>query len=690
MSVGKGTRPTARPARALRWLLVSVFAIGAAARPLATAEPREPGEAPRESKIVETAGTRLAQIDVSLAGPLEAISSLSKDDFEVKVNRRRVLDFSLDLSCASAAPEDGQRPPDAPRTEAKPRPASYVFYFDMPWLTMVGRQRAMDMAVDLIPALVQNGNRGMILSNARALDPVAPFTTDAAELLRSLKALASDKLAWDPYPSQERNRLAEVQRTLNEERQGFSRAIALARGFYLEDRRRARRDIGRLTMSLGSLSQVDAPKAILYFADTMRDDAGGLYLKLFSDAVIAQAGAKPFELGTLQRVIEEASAQGVRFYTIQAEGLTAPFSDAGMSVSGSYGARLNVPTSGIGTADAQAALVTLAAETGGRSFLNGVPADRVARAVSTDLACIALLSFDPEGFSEDAPLPVTVRVRNPRITAHTRGLIVLQSDSARRTSKLLAAFIAPEAKRNEVPVRTALVPTGFVDGRFTALVQVAVAGSSVPGAWWDLGASLVSRERVRDEGSVRIRVDAPNTPAAFEKEMAFSPGAYELVSVAMDATTGQVGSRRDEGTWPDPEADDVLLGPIAVLQPAAGAFSRDGRTATTGALARTGDDAVRADAPTALVGIVCRRKGLDGPLRLERKLEGEIAVPFAPMELDLGDDRCAQIRDLVRGGTMRAGFFRYEIRVVKNGLDLARAERSFPVIVPEPAPPSSR
>ncbi len=669
-----------------RWGRVLLLAAFAALPPHPAAGDDEPGKTPRQTKIVETAATRLAQIDVSVSGPPDAISSLSKDDFEIEVNHRRVLEFSVDRACREPVAVDRPDPHPEPEAAAKPRPVSYVFYFDMPWLTMVGRQRAMDLAEDLIPTLVRDGNRAMIISNARSLDTVAPFTADSAGLLRSLKALASDKQAWDAYPSLERRRLAEVQEALNDERQGVDRAIALARGFYLEDRRRARRDASRLTMSLGILSQVDPPKAILYFADTMRDDPGGLYLKLFSDAVLAQRGVKPYELGPLQRLIQEASAHGVRLYTVQAEGLTAPFSDVGVSLSGSYSARLNVPTSGIGTADAQAALVALANETGGRAFLNGVPADRIARAVTADLSCMFLISFDPEGFPEDSPLPVTVRVRNERITARTRGQILVQSESARRTSKLLAAFVAPDAERNEVPVRTALVPTGFSDGLFSALVQVAVTGSSVPGASWDLGASLVSRERVREEGSVRIRLDAPDTPAVFEKAMTFAPGAYELVSVALDAATGQVGSRRDEGTWPDPEAADVMLGPIAVLQPVVGAFARDGKASTSGALARSGDDAVRAESPTALVGIVCRRKGFDGPIRVERKLEGETAVPFAPMDVDFGEDRCAQIRDLIRGRTMTAGSFRYEIRVLKNGVELARAERSFPVVAPAPSP----
>ncbi len=49
------------------------------------------------------------------------------------------------------------------------------------------------------------------------------------------------------------------------------------------------------------------------------------------------------------------------------------------------------------------------------------------------------------------------------------------------------------------------------------------------------------------------------------------------------------------------------------------------------------------------------------------------------MELDLSQDRCAQIRDFIPAGSMSSGLFRYEIRVMDKDQELASAIRTFSV-----------
>jgi hypothetical protein len=261
--------------------------------------------------------------------------------------------------------------------------------------------------------------------------------------------------------------------------------------------------------------------------------------------------------------------------------------------------------------------------------------------------------------------------------------MVLQSEDERRTSKLLAAFLSPGAERNDMPIRASLIPAGFVDGAFAAVLQVAVAGASVPGATWDLGASVVSRERVREEESGRITVNSAGTPVFFEREMRFPPGPYEIVSVAHEAATGQIASRRDEGRWPDPDADEATVGPIAILQPASGAYLRNGAAASSGTRAQCGEDPVRTDLPTAVLGIVCRGTRAGGALRVERRLEGETFVDFPPIDIDLGKERCAQIRDLIPAGSMTSGMFHYRVKISRDGAELARSDRQFPAVEPE-------
>lgn len=668
-------------------------ALAAALLAAATVRPA-PAAAPKEPILSESTSVRLAQFEVSVGGPKEIVAALRPADFTLKVNGRQVESFALDWDCPGGAPADlasRTEPVVAPRS----RPASFLFYFDMPNLTMSGRQQAMDMAKSYVQRLVRDGNRGMILSNAATVTTVAPFTSEPEALQAALERLEVDKTQWDPYPSAEQTRLADVITRLNKD--GPDAAMGTARAYYFDDRWRGERSLKRLGMALGFLADVDAPRVVIYFADTMREEPGEVYLKLFSQRVLdsVRTPAKDVGVSPLQRVVREAAAHGVRFYTVQAEGLTAGNARTAVSPYGAVsGAALTRSLPNGGVEDAQQALTSLAIETGGQAFLNGVSSTRVAESIRTDLACVLMVSFDPTGFPEDLPFPVKLVPRSQDIDLHYRGTMVVQSEAARKTARLLAAFLSPEAKASQVPVHAAVIPLGYSDHEFLGLVQVAVASGAEPGATWDLAASVVSRERVTEEGAGRLIVSAARVPVVYEKPMRFAPGPFEIVSVAHDTESGAIASRHAEGQWPDPDAADAVVGPIAVLQPVAGAFLREDRPSKAGNLVVSAEEAASADRLTALVGLVCRRKGLKTPLVVERRLIGETSAPFAPMEIEPGEDRCFQVRDLLPAGTMSAGTFRYEIRVLRGDTELARGDRVFHCVAPatgaHPAPPPAQ
>jgi hypothetical protein len=76
--------------------------------------------------------------------------------------------------------------------------------------------------------------------------------------------------------------------------------------------------------------------------------------------------------------------------------------------------------------------------------------------------------------------------------------------------------------------------------------------------------------------------------------------------------------------------------------------------------------------------MVCRGS-LGRPLEVERRLEGRETVSFPPVSLEKEPDACAVIRDLIPPDTMTPGAFRYEIRVLHRGEELAHAEKIFRV-----------
>jgi VWFA-related protein len=679
----------------------SALCLAVAALPHVAAQPAESERAePRRTDLVETTERRLAQIDVTVKGPRASIADLDREDFHLAVGLDEIEDFVVDNLCVLPGEEPAQevevaveeRAEPAPVAQAPRRPrASFLFYFDQHHLTMAGRARAIDLAQELIPELVADGHRGMIVSAGQDLRTFCEMTADPAQLMQALRTLNADQRQWIPWVQQEESRIAEVLEILNEPPYDVSRALSVARGHQREERWRTQKALHLFSMVLGRMSELDPPKAVVYFADTMRKNAGDHYLSFFSRRVEGSegdaSGLTAFTAAhAFDRVLEEATAMGIRVFTIEARGLVSP-PNLGLAAESAAG-RSSPVANTQSYRDAQDSLVGMALESGGRAFLNGVRARKIAAQVKDDLTCVYLLSFDASHLRQNTTHRVVVRVDRPEVDIHVRGQLTVQSESRRLTSRLMAAFASPQSARPQLEVNGVVVPTGFVDGRYSALVQLHVPGSPLPTASWDLGLSLISRGEVAADASGRVSVSGPGVPVVLESEMRFRPGPFRLVAVAHETTGNEVGTGEIEDDWPDPNDAAVTLGPVAVLQPAPAAILRDDVLRRDGAIGIGEGGLARTDRPTALIGLVCRAKGNKGRLRIERKLTGEedSSAPFGPMQLDLGEDRCAQIRDFIPAGSMSSGMFTYEIRVFDKQEEVASAARRFAAATPDEHP----
>jgi hypothetical protein len=439
----------------------------------------------------------------------------------------------------------------------------------------------------------------------------------------------------------------------------------------------------RLAVTLGQLVDLESPKALIYFGDTVRSNPGEHYLSFFGDGLrrtepALSAMTSDAMTGSLafDKVVNEASAQGIRIYSVEARGLVTPV-DREQPNPYALKRTRTVPTSSrVRLADTHRTLDNMAEETGGRSFLHGVRASRIADRILDDSSCVYLVSFDPQGLPQDKPLRVSVNLERSDVDLRVRGRLVIQSDSARKTSELLRAFSAPDSIPDPFMVKTGVVPTGFRNGTYSALLQISVPGSPLHGATWDLGGSLVSDHKVRDKASGRLSASGPNVPVILEHEMSFKPGAYEVVAVAHEARSGLVASSEIDLDWPQLKGPNPRVGPIVVLQPASGAFLREGQTRGSGSLFVPESDPLFTSRPTAFVGIVCRGKGRQS-VRVERRLVGDKVHEFPDLELEIDEQPCAQVRDVIPSNTLASGYYRYEIQVRENGEILGEGRRDF-------------
>jgi hypothetical protein len=338
--------------------------------------------------------------------------------------------------------------------------------------------------------------------------------------------------------------------------------------------------------------------------------------------------------------------------------------------------------------DAQNSLVGMARETGGQAFLHGAPGKKIATRIQRDLSCLYLISFDVSGMPEDRPLAVNLRVKRDKVKATTRGQIVLASEGRRKTTRLLAAFTGITSDAEDLKLEGIVIPTGYDKGKYTALVQIRAPSMPLAKTIWEIGASLVSRGKVRQDISGRIEVDRPSVPVIFEAEMSFGPGPYQLVMVAHEQITDRIARAEIEADWPDPDAHEVTLSPLTLLQPSAGAFLRNGELRRSGSLGRTTTEHIEPGLPATVIGLVCRdksKKTKKARLVIERRLIGETEASFTDLELSDSGIRCVLLGDSIRAGTMTEGRFTYELRVVdKSKRELTTAKLEFSAVDPPP------
>jgi len=709
-------------------VIAPILALAMTGAAPAGAEEAEPvAEGTRDSGIVEEVETRLAQFQVVVTGSPEVLASLSRDDLELVVGGQPIEEFTVDRLRTSASPSGAAT--DPPRL-----PATYIFYFDQSMLTPRGRDRSLDLCRELIPSLISGGDRGMIVSNGTTLVIFAEPTADRRALLDALDRIDDDAEHIEPWATQEQayiddiriamrdlaaessfggvpnavldNRPGQFKQmrgpspsglggyrippsrdpTLNSDRQrlqGESQSIFetrlkqirfRARTYETEGLWRAQKSLARLQALLPRLHDMDRPKSLLYFGDILRFEPGAMYAEITDpnnpknrrmrreENLLADPWAPPRDVRDfLDQVVAAATAQGVRFYPVEGEGLddsTDPH--------------------------AQNVLTHFGLETGGQAFLRGADAREISEQITADLSSLYLLSFDPTDLEKDKALSVYVRPRVPRLEVHTGGRLTVQSEEARTQARLLAAYLGAGVARSRVNVGATVIPTGYSDGRFHAMVQVSASGVPSPRSTWEVGASLVSSGEVQEEVSSRIAVEGAGVPVTFEREVSFAPGPFELVAVVHETETHEIGSRRIEGTWPDLDRAPAAVGPIAVIQPSKRVLVRGEETRTSGAFAVGENDAVRLDFPTAFVSLVCRHKTQTGALRVHRNIAGASRAEFDPVDIEPEDARCAVLTDMVPARTLGEGHFRFTVEVLCGEEACAHGDRTFAAVEPGP------
>jgi hypothetical protein len=650
-------------------LLVSASAPGA---------PPNPSPAPVVVPGTEKVETQLVQLDVGVEGDVDAVRRLTPSDLDLLVDGREPPGLVIDKLCGPTAPATRTAvAPDAspveppkvvPAVAPTQRPA-YLFFFDQPHLTLAGRARSLSIARDLVDRLIVGGARATIVSNGDRLRTIVPLTADPVRLRAGLDSLRDDVKQWSAYAELEPNRMFRLADEVGGK--ACELAIAHARVYAEEERQEARRTTERLATALHSVEGQSLPKAVILFADTLRQDAGRHYY----DLALMLAGGRNCSapesfggasFGEFDRMIQQVLATGIHLFTVEAQGMTS--ADSGMIVGSG-----TMPTARERLRQSEDTLHSLADQTGGEAFVGaGARSDRIAEHIAARTSCAFLFSFPPGDFPRDRPLPITVSVATPGVKLRTQDRIVIESGTAREARRLLTGFVDPGAN-DDGTMHLALVPESWDEHRWKARLQVRVGPRGHAESRYDLGASVVAGDKVVESFSTSVASSTGDLDVVLEKSIDVPRGAFEVVGVANDKVTGDVLSTSLSADWPDGAHESAIVAPIAVVQGVRGVFSKDGAAHASGRIGRGDGEPVDPAVSVALTTIACRTSKRPERLVVERTLEGSLVSDFAPMSIEPDGEPCVSIVDVIPKG--RLGAAPVDYRVVVRAADAVVANR---------------
>jgi hypothetical protein len=541
---------------------------------------------------------------------------------------------------------------------------------------------------DLVNRLIAGGSQAAIVSNAKRLETIVPMTTDREKLLAGLERLRDLPQQWEAYSELEKKRADEIlsvmgpmpsfvrtgehadspasdSETSLAPNAGVAMASTpnvrclLARVYAREEWQFVRKSAERIGITVGRLAEFPAPKALVYFGDSLRQKAGQHFLRLAEchSNDVASGDLTPSAGVEIDAAINEATARGVHFFTIQAEGI--------LGYSPGWDTERHRA--------AQDTLVSLAAETGGEAFLGGASNKFIADRIETLTSCRLLLSFPPGDLPRDKSMNVTLELHVPKVKIQTQGRIVVPSQESIERSRLVAAFADP-ASSDDGSLRALLIPRGGNGQTWKATLQLRLRPTGFPDNSAELGASIVRNDKVIDHFASSIATKSGSREMVLEKSIDIAPGAFEIVAVARDAKRGDVGSSRIEAIWPSLTKGAAAIAPIAVLQNAPAAMSKDGAVTTSGSLARDADELLDPSTGVTLASVVCRGARTKASITVERWLDGEPSDELTPITIAETDGPCVPTVDVVRAGRLQSGVADYRI-VARIGDEIVAQER---------------
>jgi VWFA-related protein len=576
------TRPCFRTLLVRSLLVTSLLAPGLAARGQTA-----PPAADRQQEEVVRVETELVQTDVSVVDRRgRFVEGLRADDFELRVDGRpQAVSFFETVTAGGAdeerklraagrraeAPGDraGRKPADAPPPPSV-RGRVIFFFVDDVHLGPDSLGRVRKALLRFVDEQMGANDLAAVVSTSGQIGFLQQLTDNRAVLREAVERLHNKRqnLSTDqkvPISEVDANRIAN-----HRDRELFAYLVEATQVAFQTRLPGAPGIVRNRVNQIDAQSRVVEQATLRTLEGLMRSSAplpGRKLVFFISDGFIVDV-RKSNAPAILRRVTEEAARVGAVVYTMDARGLFHDSAvDAGRNDYSDFGPR-TVGRSFFETKSLQEPLMTLAAETGGRAFINNNSLNDAFAQAAGEASRYYLLAWRPDSAAE--------RAGQSRVEVVVKGRPDLRVQARRRFFSA-AAVKAPEKEKTapltqEEELRDALVSlyplrgfplslaAGFLEEPQKGLVLVASmqldsealgfaaeggderATLDVQGAAVDDRGSFASFRQTLTVSRARLR-EAGQRFVTWNQQLPLPPGLYQVRVAARDRQTGRAASQ---------------------------------------------------------------------------------------------------------------------------------------------------
>jgi len=509
------------------------------------------------------------------------VNDLKPSDFTILEDNKpqKVVSFDIENTDAIAAPEVQQVKTLnlPPASTAKPTPATnaapasaykdrrlVVLFFDLSAMEPDEIERSATAAQNYVDKQMAPADLVAVVSLDSSVTVNQDFTTDRAALKKVLQSFnAGSGQGFEEGSTGTTEGTADTGGSFTVDDTEYN--------IFNTDRRlEALRSVAK------QLEHIDQKKSLIYFSSGM--DRTGIENQAELHAAINAAVRANMSIYTLDIRGLQALVPGGDAQTASLRG-TSPYS--GASVANAFNSNFTT----------QETLVTLAADTGGRAYLDSNDFGKVFKGMQQDTAQYYMIGYHSTNLARDGRYRhITVKLDRPGLKIEYRKGYYAPADyqhaNQEDREQQLQEELASELPSTDLHVYLAASYFRLSEGRFAVPISLVVPGSEIPfvqksdrdkatldiiGVVLDANKRVMGQVRDTVKLAVNTSTEVRRKNVQYSTEVVLPPGTYHVKFVLRENQTGRMGSFETDITIPDLKNQPLKMSSVvlaSLVQPA--------------------------------------------------------------------------------------------------------------------------